>query len=94
MRILVKPESASNLRVTIDGQPMSAALVGVERPTDPGAHTIVVAAQGYARAEQSVALKEHDSRDVTITLQPQSGAAPIAIAPGPVPPPPPPYGSD
>ena len=73
IRLVVRPENTQNLSIQIDGQPMSSALVGVQRPTDPGPHTIVVYAPGFAKAQQRIALQEKENRDVAFTLQPTSG---------------------
>jgi hypothetical protein len=73
IRVVVRPENLQGLQVQVDGQPMSIALVGVQRPTDPGNHTVTVYAPGYARANQRVALQERENRDVTIALQASSG---------------------
>jgi PEGA domain len=104
IRVLVRPDSVQNISVQVDGQAMSAALVGVQRPTDPGQHTVVVSAPGYAKASQRVALQEKENRDLTFVLQPSNGiiygAAPTYAPPvqtaQPAPssaPPPPPYGA-
>ena len=80
IRLLVKPERVARLTIHIDGQPMSAALVGVQRPTDPGMHTVVVTAPGYARNEQKVTLVEKETKDVSVALQVGSGVT--YMAPG------------
>jgi hypothetical protein len=69
LKIQVKPENAQNLSVQIDGQPMSAALVGVPRPANPGEHHVVVFAPGYAKSEAKVVLKEREQKELPITLQ-------------------------
>jgi hypothetical protein len=73
LKLHVKPEHLSNMTVQIDGQPMSAALVGVARPTNPGVHTVAVFAPGYGKSEQQVTLKEKEQKEVTATLQQTSG---------------------
>ena len=80
IRLLVKPDRVARLAIHIDGQPMSAALVGVQRPTDPGTHTVVVTAPGYARNEQKVTLVEKETKDVAVSLQVGSGVT--YMAPG------------
>ncbi|HEY2513913.1 MAG TPA: outer membrane beta-barrel protein [Polyangiaceae bacterium] len=80
IRLLVKPDRVARLTIHIDGQPMSAALVGVQRPTDPGTHTVVVTAPGYARNEQKVTLVEKETKDVSVSLQVGSGVT--YLAPG------------
>jgi hypothetical protein len=78
-RLVVKPDNVPNVQVLLDGQAMSAALVGVQRPADPGTHTITVTAPGYARADQSFALKEREQRDVVVTLQPGGAPGPAVV---------------
>jgi hypothetical protein len=73
LKIQVKPENTQNLSVQFDGQPMSAALVGVPRPANPGEHHIVVFAPGYGKSEQKITLKEKEQKELPIVLQPTSG---------------------
>ncbi len=105
IRLIVHPENVQNLAVQVDGQPMSSALVGVQRPTDPGQHVIVVSAPGYLKMSQRIALQEKENRDINFTLQASNGivygTAPAGYPPQvqpaqPAPqysPAPPPYGS-
>ncbi len=86
IRLFVKPANLTNLQILIDGQAMSNALVGVQRPTDPGAHSIALLAPGYARADQQVVLKEKETKDVVFNLGGSPGTyyAPVpAPAPSP-----------
>lgn len=69
LTIEVTPASVRNLTVTIDGQPMSAALVGVPRPINPGPHTIVATAPNYKIAEAQVDIKEKERSTVTLALK-------------------------
>lgn len=69
LRIVVTPEKLAGLTVTLDGQPVNVALVGVPRPADPGHHTLSVSAPGYLPAEQGIDLKERESKDATIVLK-------------------------
>jgi hypothetical protein len=73
LKIQVKPDNIQNLSVQIDGQTMSAALVGVARPINPGEHTVAVFAPGYGKSEQKIAIKEKEQKELPITLQPTSG---------------------
>jgi hypothetical protein len=68
IRVIVRPSVTPNMTIQIDGQPMSSALVGVQRPTDPGPHSVVLLAPGYARAEQRITLKEKEIKDVAFNL--------------------------
>jgi PEGA domain len=102
IRVLVRPRAQPNMTVQIDGQPMSAALIGVQRPTDPGTHSVVLLAPGYARAEQRIVLREKETKDVAFNLggapggyysppPPVSAPAPTTSQPPPPPPPQPTY---
>ena len=68
-RVIVTPEKTPGLQVIIDGQALNAALIGVARPMDPGAHKVVVMAPGYDRMEQAFDIKEKESKDVPLTLK-------------------------
>ena len=74
----------------------------MQRPTDPGPHTVLLLAPGYARAEQRIVLAEKETKDVAFNLGGATGYAPsagtttpppAATTPQPPPPPPPPYGT-
>jgi hypothetical protein len=98
--------SNSNAQLQIDGQSVSAALIGEPLPLDPGTHKVRVFAQGFSSSEQEALLKERETTTVVTTLKPtadvaSAGAAASATAPGAagsapgtpppyVPPPPPP----
>ncbi|WP_394827082.1 hypothetical protein [Pendulispora albinea] len=68
LKIDVAPPQVPTLTVTIDEQPLNAALVGVSRPINPGVHKIAASAPGYTRAEQTVEIKERERKPVTLTL--------------------------
>jgi len=72
IRINVQPAGVSGLTVTVDGASMPTALVGVARPVDPGSHTIVASAPGYATAQARVDVRERQQPmpEVTLSLQP------------------------
>lgn len=86
-RLTVKIEPLdAKPQVTVAGTLIPAALLGVERPTDPGTHEVVVTAPGYLEQKTSVTLAEGASQDVTLKLEkdPNTVAAPPA-APAPAP---------
>lgn len=68
-KVLVTPDKTPGLQVTIDGQPLNPALIGVTRPIDPGAHKIVATAPGYITAELAFGVKERESKDVPLLLK-------------------------
>jgi hypothetical protein len=61
--------------VMIDGEAVPTALLEIDRPTDPGTHSVEATAEGYSTASQSVTLKEGEAQKVTITLEAQSGGS-------------------
>ncbi len=81
LRIDVEPKGVNGLDVRIDGQAVSAAVIGLERPTNPGSHTVRVAAPGYEAAEKSVALEVGGKQAVQLTLVAGAEPRPVAAKP-------------
>lgn len=73
LKIDVTPANVPTLSVTIDDQPLNAALVGVARPINPGTHRVAASAPGYSRAEQTIDIKERAKQTITLTLQSTGG---------------------
>lgn len=69
--------------VTISGVPIPTALLGAERPTDPGSYEIVARAPGYAAAKTNVTLADGAREELTLTLTPDPNATGTLAAPGP-----------
>jgi hypothetical protein len=82
VRIEVTPSNPPGLVVTIDGQPMNTALVGVDRPIDPGQHSVAVVASGYGRLEKTIAIKEKEPPQL-VSFALQGGG--VVVTPGPAP---------
>src|SRR5580700_1151990 len=95
VRIEVVPMNPPGLAVTIDDQPMNTALVGVDRPIDPGPHKIAVVASGYGREEKTVVIREKEPpqllsfalQAVAVVAKPEAPPAQVFV-PAPIPPPP------
>ena len=68
VRIDVVGPSASDVSLKIDGAPESSAAIGVERPFDPGSHTIEATAAGYKASSTQVQIAEGGTQTVTLTL--------------------------
>jgi hypothetical protein len=87
LTVNVEPKEAT-ISVTVSGAPVPAALLGVERPTDPGTHDVVATAPGYLTQKTTVTLAEAGRETVTLRLPVDPNApkevAPAA-APGPTP---------
>jgi hypothetical protein len=93
--VQVDPANVPAPQLQIDGQPVPAAVLGEPLPLDPGTHKVLVTASGFAGAEQSVTLKERDSKTVTVALRPIPGvtySSGSPLPPSTIPPPPAAYG--
>ena len=60
--------------VAIAGKPVPAALLGAERPTDPGTHQVTATAEGYKPASATVTLAEGGHQEITLLLEPDPNA--------------------
>jgi hypothetical protein len=78
LTVIVEPAEAKP-SVTVGGSPVPAALIGVERPTDPGKREVVATAPGYLEAKTEVELPEGGRQTVSLRLQPDPNA-PVAAA--------------
>jgi hypothetical protein len=74
---------AKNIKMTMDGALVPSALIGVQRPVDPGEHKFQASADGMTSDMVAITVKEGGHQSVEVVLKP--GAAP----PMPVAPPPP-----
>jgi hypothetical protein len=77
LRLTIEGAAGRKISVTLDGQPVADALLGVHRPVDPGNHAIVASAPGQSPIEQQVTLGEGERKDLTIPI-PAVQAAPVA----------------
>lgn len=84
---LVLEPAAKDAVVKIDGVVVPPALIGAERPTNPGDHTIEVTAPGFETATVKVQLSVSQKKTEKIALKQSGGGAVVA-------PPPPPAGSN
>jgi hypothetical protein len=73
-------------QVTVGGTSIPAALIGVERPTDPGTHEVLVSAPGYLPQKTSVTLAEGGSQELALKLEKDPNAAVATPAPATPPP--------
>ena len=55
--------------VAVAGKPVPEALLGAERPTDPGTHEVTATAVGYKPASTTVTLAEGGHQDITLLLE-------------------------
>jgi hypothetical protein len=69
------PSASTPLQVTIDGASVPSETARLPRKTDPGAHAVIVAAQGFEPTTVNVQLSEAEEHRVDVLLQP-AGSAP------------------
>lgn len=79
VKILVEPANIEGLKLEIDGTKVSAAVVGVDRPANPGTRKITASAPGYKSAEASVELTSGKTESVKLVLEKDESA----VVPGP-----------
>jgi hypothetical protein len=69
------PPGSGTPQVTIDNEPMDAALLDNDRPSDPGTRAIRVTATGCLPKDVSVTLDEGGSQSVNVQLDPDPNAS-------------------
>jgi hypothetical protein len=79
--LTVKVAAVQEMTVKIDGNPVPAALVDTEIPTDPGEHAVEVSAPGFLRSSTRVSVTEGEKKSVTVTLSRDPNAAVAATPP-------------
>ena len=82
LTVRVEPADARP-QVTVAGAAIPPALIGIERPTDPGTHEVVVSAPGYLEQKTSVTLAEGGSQEIAVKLEKDPAAAVPATTPPP-----------
>ena len=87
LTVRVDPPDAKP-QVTVAGAAIPPALIGIERPTDPGTHEVVVSAPGYLEKKSTVTLAEGGSQEIAVRLEKDPAAAaattPPPVAPTPI----------
>ncbi|MCC6528448.1 MAG: hypothetical protein IT373_37730 [Polyangiaceae bacterium] len=65
-------------KVTLDGEPIQVAALGVKRPVDPGEHGVKASAEGYLDAETTFSVIAGGVREVELAMQidPEAGKKP------------------
>jgi hypothetical protein len=84
--VTVSVEGPTNPQVTIDGQAVPAAALGLKRPVDPGSHKVTATADGYKPADTTFSVAEGGSAAATLKMEKApEGAAAVAGGPTPGP---------
>jgi len=80
LRIEVTPTDAKGLQLKLDGEVLSSVVIGINRPTNPGKHSVEAAAADFNPASASVDLVAGGKQTVTLQMHPRPGApAPVAV---------------
>ena len=84
LRIEVNPTDAKGLQLKLDGEVLSSVVIGINRPTNPGKHSVEAAAADFDSASASVDLVAGGKQSVTLQMHRRPGApGPVAVgAPG------------
>jgi hypothetical protein len=80
LRIDVGPPNTKGLQLKLDGEILSSVVVGINRPTNPGKHTVEAAAADFDAATATVDLLSGGKQSVTLQLRPRPGAPAPALA--------------
>jgi hypothetical protein len=89
LRIDVEPANVAGLELSVAGEKVSAASVGVERPMNPGRTVIIASAPGYKPAQVEVDVKPSSREAVRLVLVADPNAAVATPPPAPLGPTPP-----
>lgn len=76
LNVSVEAPPGTTFAVTDNGSAISDSLMGVDRPADPGGHTIVVDATGFLSVTKQVQLGEGATEKLVITLEPDPSFKP------------------
>ena len=78
--LIVTPKDLPELTVTIDGDPVPPAALGLARLVNPGTHTVAASARGFRKASTPLTVAEGASAKLELTLEPlpQAAASPLA----------------
>jgi hypothetical protein len=74
--LVIHVRGSSQPTVTIDGETLPAAALGVKRFVDPGTHDVSATATGFARKTERVSVAEGEAREISIELRALPGSAP------------------
>lgn len=80
LRIVLENPASRKVTVKMDGQAVSAALIGVHRPVDPGKHVVVAYPVGGSPVEQPVELKDGEKGDIKLAIPVELGTGVPASA--------------
>lgn len=82
LKITLEGADPSSVFVSINGQLVKPALIGVKQPVSPG-KLLVKGVRGEQTVEQAVELSEAQSREVKLSFTPAGAPAAAAVTPAP-----------
>lgn len=82
LRILTPP-GVREPSLRVDGNPVSAATLGIPRPVNPGPHHVELSSPGFEPGVADVVVQERESKDVTVQLGRQMAVTPVQGPPPP-----------
>jgi hypothetical protein len=82
--VVITVDGPPSPSVTIDGQSVNAAALGLKRPVDPGPHTVKASADGFSSVEQPFQVVAGGAAEVKLKMD-KTGAAPVAAVIKPAP---------
>lgn len=74
LKISVGGACTKDVKVTVDGEAVAKAMIGENRPTDPGNHTIKATAPGCLEATTTVQLADGEAKEAPLVLEPDPNA--------------------
>jgi hypothetical protein len=81
--ITVQGPASDAAKVTIDGEEVPAAALGVKRPVDPGQHVITADATGWKPGETTVTITAQQNTPAEIVLVADPNETEDTVGPGP-----------
>jgi hypothetical protein len=83
LKVTVENAPQGELTVTVDGEALPPAVIGVDAPIDPGRHELIAMAPGMKSQPVTIELPEGGRESVTLMLEPDASAT-TSSGPGPV----------
>jgi hypothetical protein len=80
--VTINVEGPTNPQVTIDGQAVPSAALGLKRPVDPGSHKVTATADGYKAADTTFSVAEGGTAAATLKME-KAPAGAVVAGPGP-----------
>jgi hypothetical protein len=84
--VVINVKGPADAKVTLDGNPVPSAALGVRRAVDPGTHVVKVIAPGHFPGEAKVTVAEGKVETITVEIKPDPNAPKEPVAPPPGPP--------